>query len=176
VTLSREPAAFSALAAGGQELSPRAATLLARLTWPGKPAAADAPPPVAPLTPAEQQLFTAGQTVYGGLCVACHQEDGKGREKLAPTLVGSSFVLAPATVPARILLNGKEGTVGLMPPLGATLSDEQIAGVLTYVRRQWGNTGSAVTPAAVAAARAETAGRTRPWTAEELAKLPGGDK
>ena len=26
-----------------------------------------------------------------------------------------------------------------MPPLGATLTDEQIAGALTYVRRQWGN-------------------------------------
>ena len=31
-----------------------------------------------------------------------------------------------------------------MPPLGASLSDEQIAGALTFVRRQWGNQASAV--------------------------------
>ena len=41
----------------------------------------------------------------------------------------------------RILINGKEGPVGLMPPLGTTLSDDQIAGVLTFVRRSWGNQG-----------------------------------
>ncbi len=46
----------------------------------------------------------------------------------------------------RILLNGKEGTIGLMPPVGQTLNDEQIAGVLTYIRRMWGHTGSPVSP------------------------------
>jgi mono/diheme cytochrome c family protein len=32
---------------------------------------------------------------------------------------------------ARILLAGKEGAIGLMPPLASALSDEQIAAVLT---------------------------------------------
>ena len=35
-------------------------------------------------------------------------------------------------------MNGKEGTTGLMPPVGGALDDEQIASVLTYVRREWG--------------------------------------
>ena len=39
----------------------------------------------------------------------------------------------------RVLLSGKEGTIGLMPPVGATYDDEQIAAVLTFVRRSWGN-------------------------------------
>jgi mono/diheme cytochrome c family protein len=58
-----------------------------------------------------------------------------------------------------------------MPPIGATISDEEIASVLTYVRREWGQTGAPVDPAAVAAIRMSTAGRTRPWTNDELMAL-----
>ena len=50
---------------------------------------------------------------------ACHQPDGRGQERLAPRLIDSTLTLAPAEIPARILLNGKEGPVGLMPPVGA---------------------------------------------------------
>jgi mono/diheme cytochrome c family protein len=174
VTVSSAPSAFAALAAGSDDLSTRAKAVLARVTWPGKPPAADAPPAAAPLTAAEQQLFTAGQTVYKGLCIACHQEDGRGQEKLAPGLVGSPLAVGPSTVPIRILLHGKEGSIGLMPPLGSTLTDEQFAGVLTYVRRQWGNAASAIDVDSVKTTRAQTATRTRPWTADELAKLGGG--
>jgi mono/diheme cytochrome c family protein len=74
----------------------------------------------------------------------------------------------------RVLINGKEGAVGLMPPLGAALSDEQVAAVLTYVRRAWDNAGSPITAADVAPIRALTAGRTSPWTDAELAALRGG--
>jgi mono/diheme cytochrome c family protein len=142
--------------------------LLARMNWPGKPGA---PAPVAPLTPAEQQWYNIGQTVYLSLCMACHQEDGRGREKVAPSLLGSQLALAAPPIPIRILLHGKEGPVGLMPPLGGGLTDEQIAGALTYIRRQWGNAASAVDPSTVKEVRAATAGRTRPWTNDELLAL-----
>ena len=60
--LSAEPAALSALARDDDAiLGPRAANVLARIEWPGKPGAAA---PVAPLTPDEQQRFNAGQEVY----------------------------------------------------------------------------------------------------------------
>jgi len=45
--------------------------------------------------------------------------------------------------------------------------------VLTYVRRSWGNQGSAVEAAGVADVRKETTGRTRPWTEKELLELVG---
>ena len=115
--------------------------LLARLTWPGKPGAA---PAAAPLTAEEQQRFVAGREVYQTLCAACHQPDGRGRELVAPPLVGSEFALGPAEIAVRIVLNGKEGSTGLMPPLGSALSDDQIAATLTYIRREWGHTASAV--------------------------------
>jgi mono/diheme cytochrome c family protein len=153
------------------DLGTRATALLARLTWPGKP---NAGPAAVPLTPEEQQRFAAGREVYQTLCVACHQPDGRGREQLAPSLVGSELALGPAGIAARIVVGGKEGPTGLMPPLGASLTDDQIAAALTYIRREWGHTASAVDPATVTEVRSLSNGRTRPWTNEELARLRQG--
>jgi mono/diheme cytochrome c family protein/glucose/arabinose dehydrogenase len=172
--LTREPALAAMAARDRSELAQRAAAVLSRIEWPGKPGAAA---PATALSPEEQQRFAAGREVYQTLCAACHQPDGQGREKLAPSLIGSEFALAPAGVPIRIVLNGKEGTTGLMPPIGAALTDDQIAAALTYIRREWGHTAAPVDPATVSEIRTLTAGRSRPWTAEELSKIgtgPGG--
>jgi mono/diheme cytochrome c family protein/glucose/arabinose dehydrogenase len=171
VRLSGEPAAFSAVAAAGGDLGARAANVLARFEWPGKPGMAA---PVPALTPEEQRRFDAGREVYRNICQACHQPDGRGQERLAPSLVGSVLVLAAPEIPARILLNGKEGPVGLMPPVGSVLSDDQIAGVLTYIRREWGHTGTPVDAAEVARVRTQTVSRTRPWTHDELMAMVKG--
>ena len=69
------------------------------------------------------------------------------------------------------MLNGKEGSTGLMPPLGTALTDEQIAAALTYIRREWGHSASPVAPSAVQDVRTLSNGRTRPWTSEELERL-----
>ncbi len=172
--LTREPRALAALAGAGGEAGTRAARILERMTWPGKPPVPGAAPAAAPLTAAQQDLIASGQTVYASLCIACHQEDGRGRERLAPTLIGSALTLAAPQIPIRILLNGKEGDVGLMPPLGTSLSDEQIAGVLSYIRRQWGNSAAAVDVETVQQVRALSASRTRPWTTQELLALEAG--
>ena len=81
------------------------------------------------------------------------------------------FTLGPPGIPVRILLNGKDGAVGLMPPVGSSLSDEQIASVLTYVRREWGQTGAPVDAGTVKSVRERSAGRKQPWTDGELTKL-----
>jgi mono/diheme cytochrome c family protein/glucose/arabinose dehydrogenase len=163
-----EPKAFTSLAAKGGEFGSRAAKLLDRVEWPGKPGASAA---VAPLSAAEQQRFNAGQEVYRNVCQACHQPDGRGLERVAPPLLGSPFALATPEVPIRILLHGKEGSFGLMPPVGQVFTDEQIASVLTYVRREWGQGGTPVDAAAVNSVRAATKGRSRPWTEAELTAL-----
>jgi mono/diheme cytochrome c family protein/glucose/arabinose dehydrogenase len=169
--LSREPALVRLAAANETDLSSRASDLLARLEWPGKPGVAS----VTPLSSSEQARFDAGKLVYQNLCQACHQPDGRGRERLGAALVGSTFALTTdPSIPIRIVLNGKEGPTGLMPPLGNALSDEQIAAVLTYVRREWGHTASPVDPAAVEAMRRSMASRARPWTNDELTKLLAG--
>ena len=167
--VSREPALSQLASRDTSELGKRSAAVLARVEWPGKAGVVAA----APLTPAEQARFDAGREVYKNLCVACHQADGRGAEKLGKTLVGSEFTLDVPGIPVRALINGKEGPVGLMPPLGGTLTDDQIAAVLTYVRREWGNAGTAVDAATVAEVRKTTAGRSRPWTDQELTGIRG---
>jgi mono/diheme cytochrome c family protein/glucose/arabinose dehydrogenase len=163
--LAREPEAFIRLAAQDTQLGRQAVAVLTRITWPGKPGDAAAPPP---LTTDEQARFDAGRQVYETMCQACHQADGRGQPGRAASLVGSPLALAAADVPVRILLNGKEGASGLMPPLGAALTDTQVANVLTYVRREWGHGASAVEAALVARQRVATKDRTRPWTDAEL--------
>lgn len=57
-----------------------------------------------------------------------------------------------------------------MDPIGRVVVLED-----TDIRREWGQAGTSVDAAAVAGVRALTAGRTRPWTNEELLRLaPGG--
>jgi mono/diheme cytochrome c family protein len=68
------------------------------------------------------------------------------------------------------VLHGKEGAM-LMPPFGAALSDEQLAAVLTYLRRDWGHRASPIRPQEVREVRGYTAGRSRPWTEEELMQV-----
>ena len=121
--LNREPLPLTALAASTGDLGARAVTLLAAVAWPGK----RGEPVAASLTAAEQQRFEAGREIYRNICQACHQADGRGQDKLAPSLIVSALALANPGIPARILLNGKEGSVGLMPPIGSVLNDDQIA-------------------------------------------------
>jgi mono/diheme cytochrome c family protein/glucose/arabinose dehydrogenase len=165
--LAAKPPIADTSAAAPAEIATRLSAVLGRIEWPGKAGVQTA----APLTAAEQERFDAGKEVYDGLCQACHQPDGRGMEKVAPPLVGSATVTGSVEALARVLLNGKEGTVGLMPGLGAVLSDDQIAASLTYVRRAWGHTASPVDPATIKKIREATASRTRPWTNDELATI-----
>jgi mono/diheme cytochrome c family protein len=138
------------------------------LMWPGKPR--PAAPEVRPLTPEEQARYTAGQQQFTITCQGCHQANGQGLPGVAKSLVGSRWALSSPPQVIRIVLHGKEGEM-LMPPVGKTLSDEQIANVLTYVRRSWGNTGSAISPADVYEIRGATMGRDKAWTEAELESI-----
>jgi mono/diheme cytochrome c family protein/glucose/arabinose dehydrogenase len=171
LTFQQQPAVLTKIAAGSGELAAVAARVAARVTWPGKPAPIVE---VTPLTPGQQKQFAAGAEVYRNLCIACHQANGQGLDKIAPSLVNSRYVVADPGLGTRIVLSGKEGSVGLMPPLGANLSDEQIAAVLTYIRREWGHTAAPVLAADVKEIRGMTASRKRPWTEEEISRLASG--
>lgn len=171
VSLPGEPVALTLLAGGTGAVADAAKSVLAKLNWPGRPTPTVV---VAPLTPEQQKRQAAGAEIYKNICLGCHQEDGRGREKVAASLVGSAYVAnADPTATIRVLLSGKEGQIGLMPPVGPALSDEQIASVLTFVRRAWGNTAPAVDPLNVMEIRGLTRTRTRPWTDAELQPAPG---
>ena len=166
VALPGEPSGLTALAPGTNAMAFLAKRVHGKLDWPGRPAPV-APAP--PLTVAQQARYDAGAEIYKNLCLGCHQEDGRGKDKLGATLLNSPFVTAPdAAASIRILVGGKEGAIGLMPPLGPALSDEQIAASLTYIRRAWGHTASPVDPLNVMEVRGLSKGRTKPWTDQEL--------
>ena len=146
----------------------------ARLAWVGKPGA-PAPPKVVALTKAQQALLEKGKVTYANLCAACHQPHGHGLDGLAPPLVDSDWVLGKPDVTARIVLHGLGGPVKVgnriwdltMPPMGM-LSDEEVAGVLTYIRREWEHNGSPVDANFVTGIRKQYADHSNSWTADEL--------
>ena len=66
-----------------------------------------------------------------------------------------------------IVIDGEEWNL-FMPGLVDVLNDEQLAAVMTYVRREWGHAASPVDPEFVAAIRAKYEDRVDMWTVEEL--------
>lgn len=126
-----------------------------------------------PLTESEVLLAEQGKVTFQ-ICAGCHQATGTGLPNVAPSLVESHWVTGQPETLARIVLNGKEGTPGFpgaMPPLGGTFTDEQIAGVLTYIRNSWGLQAGAVSPETVAKIREQVGSRQAAWTDSELRQL-----
>lgn len=120
-------------------------------------------------------LAALGAQVYTSVCSACHQPNGQGMANVAPPLDGSEWVTGDVERLTRVVLHGLMGPIevmgepwnGAMPPWGASLSDDEVAGVLTYVRSNWSNSAGPVEPETVATIR-ERDQRSTPWTAQEL--------
>jgi mono/diheme cytochrome c family protein len=136
----------------------------------------------APKTDQKPDPLVIGKRIFTGRCANCHQMDGKGRPGQFPPLAGSEWVNGPPEVLCRIVLNGLQGEVtaggvkinGNMPAFNtgpSQMNDEQASAVLSYVRQEWGNSGSPISPEQVAAVRKETTVRTNPWTEAELKAL-----
>ena len=92
-----------------------------------------------------------GEAIYHYVCTGCHMPDGRGAAGAGayPALAADSRLLA-AGYPVAIILHGQKA----MPPLGAFLSDAQIADVVNFVRTHFGNDyPDVVTEAQVKAAR-----------------------
>ena len=167
--LARRPSGLLATAESPDSaLRARALAVAEAFTWPGKPVPARAA--ARPLTPEEQQRFVAGGERYAASCAGCHQENGGGLAGVANSLIGSPWVTGDVGLLIRIALHGKEGVM-MMPPVGGSLTDEELAAALTYIRRSWGNEALPVTAAEVAEVRGATAGRRQPWTEAELERL-----
>ncbi len=121
-----------------------------------------------------------GEELYQTACMVCHQPGGKGLPGVYPPLAGSEWVSGSKERLIKIVLHGLTGPVDVagevygagansipMPAMGG-MTDEEIAGVLSYVRKAYGDGAEGVTPEDVRSVRERTAGRTAPWTAGEL--------
>jgi putative membrane-bound dehydrogenase-like protein len=107
-----------------------------------------------------------GRNAFQTHCAPCHQTDGSGMARLATPLRNSKWVLGREDLLTRIVLNGLKGDL-LMPAMG-TLDDQQLAAILTYIRRAWGHEAAPISTETVARIRAASSGRLNPWTASEL--------
>jgi mono/diheme cytochrome c family protein len=93
----------------------------------------------------------SGEDLFKNICQGCHMPDAKGAIGAgAYPALASNPRLAAAIYPITVVLHGQRA----MPPFGETLSDEQIAAVLNYVRTNFGNRyKDLITPSAVHARR-----------------------
>jgi mono/diheme cytochrome c family protein len=97
-------------------------------------------------------LLAFGKTVYDTHCALCHAGDGRGMPPDYPPLAENpSIQMESAVNPVRMVLNGgfppatAENPMPYgMPPFAQTLSDDEVAAVVTYIRAAWGNRGTAV--------------------------------
>ncbi|MEO0444834.1 MAG: cytochrome c [Verrucomicrobiota bacterium] len=131
-------------------------------------------PVVAEIDPAIAHLQEVGKGVYMQ-CAACHGPEGKSLvPNMAPNLAGSEVVNGSTEALAAILLNGiqQEGRfLGAMVGWKAMLSDEQIAGVLTYIRANFGNESAPITEGMLATAREKYAGVNTPMLRGDLVAI-----
>ena len=176
IKLAGEPSALAKLSKSKDAAMTKVlAWFKSTVVWPGKPGVIV--PVVKALTNEQQLLFDSGKQTYAGLCTACHQPTGKGLEGLAPPLAESEWVLGDPERIVKVVMHGLRGPIKVkgvaysydMPAAGF-LTDEQIAGVLTYIRREWDHEAAPVPLDLVQKIRAETKGRTDAWTEPELLK------
>ena len=163
IDLLMEPVALNPVGGESDALLESLAVARAVIGWPGKPRELGRD-----RTDDEQALYVIGSNVYSGLCAGCHGTEGQGVGGVGAALAGSRFVTGNEGVLARILLHGKEGSIGLMPPV-ASFSDEELAGVMTYIRGSFGNIADPVNEIAMKEYRQAYTFRDTPWTEEELA-------
>jgi len=109
----------------------------------------------------KDELLAAGKDIYEKQCAACHQPEGQGLAPVFPALAGSKIVTGPLlSAEGKLLkdshvdrvLNGKEGTA--MQAFKNTLSDAEIAAVITFERNSFGNKkGDLIQPAQIKSLR-----------------------
>ena len=118
---------------------------------------------IAPCVMAQGKLdgisIERGKLIYEQNCLACHQEDGSGVPHLSPPLIKASFVVGDKTRLINIVLHGLTGVeidgesyANPMPSFDF-LNDREIAELLTYVRNDFTNEASPVSPVEVTKVR-----------------------
>lgn len=178
IYFASEPAGLAELQKD-RELGGKIKKLSQLLTWPEQPGYVP-PPFVPPLTADEQKEYDLGHNLFSVTCAACHQPTGLGAPGVAPPLVESEWVLGSTERLGRIVLEGVQGPIvaagahfdSTMPSWGGSFNDEQLAGILTYIRRDWEQGAAPIKPATIKAIREATAKHDGAWTGADLLKLP----
>lgn len=108
-----------------------------------------------------QKDLAKDQKLYNTFCGTCHQQNGKGARGRMPPLTGTDWVIGNKQRLIMVVLNGLQGPLeingesynGVMPA-HRFLNDDDIATILTYVRKSFGNNATAVSAEEVRKIRA----------------------
>lgn len=118
-----------------------------------RPASPPDPEAVARLPPPDPR----GAEIYRRRCADCHAEDGRGVPGAYPALAGNRLLqLDPPVNLIQVIVHGGFAPVTAgnprpfgMPPYGLELDNEQLAALMSFLRRAWGGTGSPIPAAEV---------------------------
>jgi mono/diheme cytochrome c family protein len=122
---------------------------------PGAPAPSAEAPPGASGGAASTE---AGERIFNGNCVACHQSGGVGIPGVYPSLVASPVVLGDPAELARWVIRGQRpaampaGRYSTQMLQFAWLKPPDAASLFTYLRSHFGNSAAPVDAATVAKA------------------------
>ena len=102
-----------------------------------------------------------GKRIFNDNCTACHVSNGTGVADMIPAFKGNSGIKGESSESlTHVLLVGSQGAITRFNPTGASmpgfawkLTNQQAADVLTYIRNEWSNAASAVSPDEVAKMR-----------------------
>ncbi len=116
------------------------------------PHGGEATSPSATASEEKDRLFPLGSKIYDAQCATCHGAKGLGKLPDFPPLANNQSIQMTSSVnPIRMVLNGgyPPGTSRNpqpygMPPFAQSLSDEEVAAVVTFIRTAWGNHGTAI--------------------------------
>ena len=122
-------------------------------TWRADPGANATLPPIAPgagsmaasaardTELSDTELIALGGRLYATNCAPCHHPNGEGNLNSFPALNRNPFVtVSDPTGVIDTVLHGRN----VMPAFAPTLSAQETAAVLSYIRNAWNNEASVV--------------------------------
>lgn len=133
-----------------------------------------------------EKEFPKGAVIFKSVCQTCHGADGNGIRALAPPLNESDWVNGSKSRLIPIVLYGLTGPIrvngtlyqapeinGDMPGIGNNkeFSDDDIAQLLSLIRKSWKNNADKVTAADIVKARETFKGRQKAFTMDELKRV-----
>lgn len=86
-----------------------------------------------------------GMQLYKDYCASCHQHNGMGLKDVYPALAGSAVVNGSPKELIKTVRDGISSKDNQQMPSFSFLKDDEMAAVLGYIRKNWGNKGSVIT-------------------------------
>jgi mono/diheme cytochrome c family protein len=127
-------------------------------------------------------IYPEGAALFAAVCQTCHGEKGNGIASLGPPLNNSEWVTEDTKRLISLVLYGLSGPIevngklyesGQMPGIAhdKSISNEEVAQLLSYIRNSWNNNAEEVHVEEVEGIRQKFQDRNSSFTVEEINKI-----